>query len=434
MSAPQAPTLIRGVGAIGIALLVLNSMIGAGIFALPGAVAARAGELSPWLFLAIGIVFITVVLSFSELASYFSESGGPILYSNAAFGPVAGFTAGWLLYVSRITAFAANATAMAAYLGAIWPWAGTDVGRYAFITLICGGLTAANYIGVREGLRTVALFTLVKLTPILLLVLLGLKEVSGDSVLPASLPDFDDFGGLTLLIIYAFVGFEAPTAVSGETRNARHSMPRSIVSTVMVVAVLYFLIMLVFVAVVPASQRADATLADVGRALMGEWGALAIAVAAVFSIGGNLAASMLSVPRLTFAMGELGMLPAWFGAVHSRFHTPQNSVLAMGSLCLVFALTGSFAFLAVASSLMRLLTYILCISALPLVRSKASAEQRAMAFRLPGGCGIPLVALALCVWIAAQAHLDAWLMTLALLGLGLLLYRCAHSVGSENAR
>ena len=411
---------------MGVALLVLNSMIGAGIFALPAAVAAVAGDLSPWFFLAIGALFLTVVLSFAELASFFKDSGGPVLYTGAAFGPLVGFSTGWIFYISRMTAFSANATAMAVYLGAIWPWAATETGRLIFIATVCIGLTAANYVGVKDGIRTIALFTFFKLTPILLLVLLGLKDVTGDTFLPAHFPAIDDFGGLTLLVIYAFVGFEAATVVSGETKRPRRTLPRSLVTTVGVTAVLYFLIVLVYISVLPAGQRADTTLVDVGRNLAGEWGALIIGFAAVFSIGGNLAANMLSVPRLTFALGERGMLPAWFAAVHPRFATPANSVLLLGGLCLVFALSGTFAFLAAASSLTRLIAYGLCIAALPAIRRNASEEQIAASYKLKGGYLIPAIAFGLCVWIGTHASLNAWLVTGALLILGLALYGFAQ--------
>ena len=217
------PALIRGIGAVGIGLLALNSMIGAGIFALPSVVAVQAGDLSPWLFLAVGVLFLTVVLSFAELTSFFRDSGGPVLYTTSAFGPLVGFSTGWIFYISRMTAFSANATAMALYLGAIWPWIATEVGRTSFIVVLILGLTAANYVGVKDGIRTIAAFTFLKLIPLLLLVLLGLKEITGDTFLPAHFPVIEDFGGLTLLIIYAFVGFEAATVVSGETRNPRRT-------------------------------------------------------------------------------------------------------------------------------------------------------------------------------------------------------------------
>ena len=260
----------------------------------------------------------------------------------------------------------------------------------------------------------------------MLLVLLGLKEVTGDTLLPAEYPTIDDFGGLTLLIIYAFVGFEAATVVSGETRKPRRTLPQSLVTTVTATAVLYFLIVLVYVSVLPAGQRADTTLVDVGHKLAGEWGALIIGFAAVFSIGGNLAANMLSVPRLTFALGERRMLPAWFAAVHPRFSTPANSVLLLGGLCLLFTLTGTFEFLAAASSLTRLIAYGLCIGALPAIRRKATQDQIAASYRLKGGYIIPAIAFGLCIWIGAHAPLNAWRVTGALLILGLALYAVAQ--------
>ncbi len=158
--------LVRDIGLAGASLLIINGMIGAGIFALPATVAARAGMLSPWLFLGVGLLFITVVLTFAELASYFRDSGGPVLYAASAFGPLVGFNAGWLVFVSRMTAIAANTNVMVLYLGALLPWVATGAGRALFITLVIGGLTLANYVGVKDGMRTVAVFTILKLVPL----------------------------------------------------------------------------------------------------------------------------------------------------------------------------------------------------------------------------------------------------------------------------
>jgi len=418
----EKPALIRAIGVPGIALVVLNSMIGAGIFALPADVVAQAGNLSPWLFLGIGTLFVTVVLSFAELSSYFRESGGPVLFTQTAFGPLAGFSAGWLLYISRLSAFAANATAMALYLGAIWPWAATDVGRISMISIVCVGLTVANYVGIKDGIRTLAVLTFLKITPIVILVLVGLKEVTGDVLLPSSMPTIDDLGGLTLLIIYAFIGFEVATVVSGETRHPRRNMPKALVSTVVATSILYFLIMLVYVSVLPDGERDGKTLADVGRILAGGAGAVAIALAAVFSIGGNLASTMLSIPRLSHALSEQGLLPAWFGKIHPRFHTPGNSVLLFGAFCLLLALTGTFKLLIGASSLARMIAYVLSIGGLPSIRRQASAEAAAKAFRLPLGFLIPIIALTLCIWIAASAPPSAWYLLLGQAAVGILLY------------
>lgn len=416
------PHLVRGIGTAGLAILVMNSMIGAGIFALPAAVSARAGVLSPWLFLVVGVLIITVVLTFAELASYFKTSGGPVLFTTRAFGPFAGFATGWVLFVSRMAAFAANTTVMAVYLGAIWPWFSEGVGRTLLICAVCATLTFANFRGVKDGVRTMAVITFFKLTPIFLLIVLGLQHVSGDTLFPATMPTIDDLGGTTLLLIYAFVGFESVTIVSGESKNPKTALPRALVMTVIATGILYFLIVLAYISVLPDAGASGATLIDVGRELMGPTGTVLITFAAFFSIGGNLSSIMLAVPRLTFALAEERLLPKWFGKIHDKYSTPSNSILFLGGLGLVFALTGSFAYLAAASSLMRLIGYVLCISALPAIRQKASEEEKAEAYRLKGGYAIPGFALILCLWIGAQSSLLSWQVTGGLVAIGVVLY------------
>ena len=414
--------LVRGIGFMGLAVIVINSMIGAGIFALPAAVSARAGVLSPWLFLAVGLLIISVVLTFAELSSYFKSSGGPVLFTTTAFGPLAGFTTGWVLFVSRMAAFAANTTVMAVYLGAIWPWFSEGIGRTLLIVVVTSVLTYVNLIGVKEGVRTMAVITIFKLTPILLLIVLGLQHVSSDILFPATMPTIDDLGGTTLLLVYAFVGFESVTIVSGESKNPTQTMPRALVMTVIATGILYFLIVLAYISVLPDAGASGATLIDVGRELMGPAGAVLITLAAFFSIGGNLSSIMLAVPRLTFALAQDRLLPKWFGQIHEKYSTPGNSIIFLGGLGLIFALTGSFAYLAAASSLMRLIAYVLCISALPAIRRKATAAEKADAYRLKGGYTIPAFALVLCIWIGAQSSLLSWQVTGGLVAAGLALY------------
>jgi amino acid transporter len=292
--------------------------------------------------------------------------------------------------------------------------------------LVTAILTYANYRGVRDGVRTVGFFTVFKIAPLLLLILLGLPYISSETLFPVELPKIDDLGATTLLLIYAFVGFEAATITAGETARPRHNLPRALVATVAATGVLYFLIVIVYISVLPSAGDSGATLVDVGRELAGPIGAMVITAAAVFSIGGNLASIMITVPRLTFALASQRMLPQWFGAVHEKYATPGNSILFLGAMSLVFALSGSFAWLAAASSLTRLVVYVLCIGALPVIRSKADDEARSRAFRLKGGYAIPVIALVLCIWIALQSTKESWQMTGALVLAGLALYGIAR--------
>lgn len=378
--------------------------------------------LSPWLFLVIGALFLTIVLTFAELSSYYEQTGGPVIYATEAFGPFAGFSTGWAIYLSRMTAFAANANVMAIYLGSLHEFFAGDIARAAIICTVTIGLTWSNVRGVRDGVRTMAVFTFLKVTPLLLMVLLGLQHVTGASLLPGGPFVIEDFGATTLLLIYAYVGFETLGITAGETSKPQRNLPIAYLSSMLGIAVLYFLIMLVFVSIVPAENYSSATLVDVGRSLAGPIGAIVITMAAVFSIGGNLAGSILGAPRIIYSMAENKMLPAWFGHVHQKFATPDRAILIMGGMALVLALTGSFVKLALASSAVRLLGYVICIASLPAVRRNATEEARARAFRLKGGYTIPAAALLICSFLLYQSKQESWIAVAILLSIGWVFY------------
>lgn len=423
MSSIKASTkLRRDIGFFGAAFLSLNAVIGAGIFAVPGSVAASAGLLSPWLFLIVGALFITIVLTFAELSSYYEQTGGPVLYATEAFGPFAGFSTGWAIFLSRMTAFAANANVMAIYLGGLHEFFASELARGVIITVVTVGLTWANIVGVRDGVRTMAVFTFLKVTPLLLMVLLGLQHVTGATLLPGGPIVMEDFGATTLVLIYAYVGFETIGFTAGETSKPRRNLPLAYVYSMLGIAALYFLIMLVFVSVIPEQEFANATLADVGRSLAGPIGGIVITLAAVFSISGNLAGSILGAPRLIFSMAENEMLPRWFGHIHPKYATPDRSIIVMGGMALVLALTGTFVALALASTAVRLLGYIICIVSLPAVRRNASEETRKTAFQLRGGYAVPAAALFICAFLLFHTKTQSWIAAGILLSIGWFFY------------
>lgn len=422
MSTQGSSRLRRDIGFFGASFLVLNALIGAGIFALPGKIAVNAGLLSPHLFLVVGVFFLAVVLTFAELASYYKKTGGPVIYATEAFGPLAGFSTGWVIFVARTTAFAANANVMAIYLGSAFDVFDNGLARGVIITAVTVGLTWANLLGVRDGVRTMAVFTVLKVTPLLIMVLLGLQHVTGSTLLPDASVVIEDLGGTALLLIYAYIGFETLAVTAGETSKPRRNLPKALVGTVVGTGVLYFLIVLVFVSVISTDQYSDATLVDVGRSLAGPVGALAITLAAVFSIGGNLAGSMIAAPRLVFSLAENKLLPPWFGHIHPRYATPDRCILIMGGLALFLALTGSFVKLALASSVARLLAYVVCIGSLPAVRRHADDETRKQAYRLKGGYTIPLLGLLICLWLLTQSKAESWIAIGILLAIGVVLY------------
>lgn len=413
-------SLNRDISKLGFAAIALNGVIGAGIFALPAVAAASSGNLSPWLFLFCALLIMTVVLSMSRAASFFDETGGPIQYAGKAFGPFAGFQTGWLYYIGRLSAMAANTKLMVIYAG--WFWAPLESGwvhDLAVITIFTL-LTLINVLGIRNSMMTIYLLSAMKLIPILLLATVGLSHAQPGLLFSAGLPEFSSFGETVLVLLYAFVGFESATVLAGEARNPQRDIPRALAFTVLAITVIYFVIQLVSISVLPDLANSKTPLADVAVVVFGSMGATLLTLGAVFSIGGNCHSSMLAAPRMTYAMAKMGSMPAWFGKVSPRFRTPVNSIVFYAVVGLALALSGSFIWLAVVSTLARLICYILSVAALPVLEKTLQPSE--YEFHLPGGYFIPVVALLLCIWLSSFASMTQWATTIGFFALGSVLY------------
>ncbi len=417
---PPPESLRRDLTRTAIGLLVVNGLIGAGIFGLPSEAARLVGGFSPWLFVICGIVMATVMVSFAQAASYFDATGGPILYTWTAFGPFVGFQTGWILYVGRATSIAANVNLLATYLGSLIPGADAGPGRLAVLVLTIVVFTAINFVGVKSSVGTIAAITIVKLAPLVVLIAVGVTWIRGDAVVPDGLPTYSSFGEAMLLVVYAFIGFEGALIPAGETRQPERSIPIALLATGLATTVLYVLVQSVAASVLPDLASSKRPLADAAGVIFGAVGVLAVTVGAAVSILGNTAASMLTAPRMTYAMARYGTLPAPLAAVHARFLTPHVSIVLYGVLTLGLALSGTFAWLAGMSSLARIIGYGLCIATLP--RLKARFGDRPGALRLPGGMLIPILAFFVCVWLVMQTKLDAVIVTAGFVVAGTLMY------------
>lgn len=412
--------LQREIGKLGFSAIVLNGTIGAGIFALPAVAAAKTGLFSPWMFVICGLLIMTVVLSMARAASFFSGTGGPITYVTHVFGKFAGFQVGWLFTLSRIAAFAANTNLLVTYASWFWEPLASGVARAITVTVICLLIVYVNVIGVKRGMAALFVITALKLIPLSLVVLLGITKINPDVFIAAELPVFEGLGETILVLLYAFVGFESSVIPAGEARNPRRDIPWALIKTTIFIGVFYFLIQLVSISVEPGIADSDMPLTDVAMILMGTAGAGLLAFGAVLSISGNLSAMMLSAPRLIYAMAHGRTLPAWFGDIHPLYHTPAHSIIFLGLVSLLLALSGSFIWLAAMSTIVRLLVYAGCILSLPGLQK--TIEPVAGQFHLAGGFTIPAIALVLSLWLTTHASMESWLLTVGFAVLGSIFY------------
>lgn len=420
------PALRRDIGLSGSAFLAFNGIVGAGIFALPGTLAGQFGAFSAWLFLLFGVLILFIAAPLAALAGRFGISGGPVAYASAAYGPAAAFQVGWLYYLARVTSLAANSTVFVAYAGTFSPMLAAGPPRAAAILVLLGSLTAINILGVRRAVGLLDALTLLKAAPLVVMALAALVMFGDRLQMPEALPPLGTVETAALVVLYAFIGFENVLVPAAETRNAERTIPRAMLLTLGATILLYFVVQLAYVAAEPGETGADAPLVALGAMVADGAGAAVLTLAALFSLTGNLQGSLLASPRVTFALAEAGALPRWFGIVSARFHTPCNSILFMGVLGLALALTGSFVFLAVVSTLARMIVYATSISTLPVLRRRSGEPM----FSGWSGASV-LPGIGVCIWAMLQSDWMMWRMLIGLVAAGGLLYLVARHTATR---
>lgn len=430
MAQPTHEGLVRGIRRWELAAIAINGIVGAGIFGLPSAVFSRIGAYSLFAFAACTLVVAAIILCFAEVGSRFSETGGPYLYAREAFGPAVGFEVGWLIWVARLTAFAANCNLLVGYISFFWPAASAGLWRALIITSIVVLISLVNIAGVRDAAMVSNFFTVGKLVPLLLFITAGLFFLRPDRYALGPAPGYGQFSSSCLLLIYAFSGFEMAIIPAGEIRDPRRNLPFALLTAVGVVAVLYMLIQIVCIGTLPELAASERPLADSATRFFGSPGGAIISAGALISILGNLNVILLAGSRLPFAMAERRELPEFIGSVHRRFRTPHVSITITAAVMLAMTLSGTFVYAATISAIARLLTYAASCAALPVLRRR-EREMPAL-FHAPAGVALAIVALVLTIWLLANSTWRQALDASIAGAIGLILY-FAYRLGKDHS-
>jgi basic amino acid/polyamine antiporter, APA family len=414
---PEAD-LVRGIRRWDLIAITINGIIGAGIFGLPSKVYSLIGTYSLIAFVVCALVVALIILCFAEVSSRFEETGGPYLYAREAFQPAVAFEIGWLIWLARMTAFAANCNLMINYLSFFWQPATTPLWRTSIVVLVVIVLAIINLLGIRQAAIVSNAFTIGKLVPMIIFVAAGLFFLNPQAYNFGPAPSTGAFSQSVLLLVYAFTGFEMATIPAGEVRDPQKNLPRALLIAIFVVAILYIGIQVVCVGTLPELAQSQKPLADAGTRFLGAAGGAIISAGAIISITGNLNILLLSGSRLPFAMAEQKQLPAFIGDIHTRFFTPYVSILLTAGLMLVLTLRSSFVAALTISTIARLVTYAATCLALPVFRARKDAPLAA--FRLPGGSIIAILSLLLIIWLLynstrAEAVASAWAAAAGLL-------------------
>jgi basic amino acid/polyamine antiporter, APA family len=393
--------LSRALGRLDLIAFVINGIVGAGIFGLPGKVQSLLGVYGIWAILTCAAVMALVVLCFAEVASRFVETGGPFVYASAAFGPFVGFVTGWVLWVGRVTGACAICSLLlqyVAYFDSDW---NRGTARVTGAAVIFGTLSVIHFLGVRRAALLGNIVTVGKLAPLLVFVSLGLFHLDPAHFGHTGPPVNASFAEAVLLLGFAFVGWESVVVAAGEARHPRRDLPRALLGGLAVVAVLYLLIQVVCIGTLPQLAASERPIVDAGRTFLGPAGATLVTLGAAVAMMGTLNGAMLTISRLLYAMAVAGRLPRSLAAVHPRYRTPYMAVAFSGILVFGLTVSGQFVYLLTVSTISRLLAFAVTCASLPRLRQMCGAP--AARFVLPGGPIIPCAALLLIAWLLASS-------------------------------
>ncbi|MGK2962061.1 MAG: APC family permease [Gemmatimonadaceae bacterium] len=417
--------LVRAVGVRGLTAGMINYMIGAGIFVLPAVVAANVGGAAWLIYVICAIAMALIVACFADAGSRVSLSGGTYAYAEVAFGPYIGFiVATSLWFGANVLASAAVANVFVDTMATISPVFGNRTARAVVLILMYALFATINIRGVKLGSRAVQTVTLAKLTPLLILVAFGVFAVNVQNLAWPGLPSGDAIARTTVMLIFAFLGIESALTPSGEVKDPARTVPRAILSTLILVTLLYMAIQFVAQGVLgPAlATNTTAPLAETARVVLGNGGQMLMLVGAAVSTFGYVAGDMLASPRSIYSLGRDGLFPKQTALIHPKFRTPYVAILIHGVLALGFALTGSFVGLMVVATLATLIVYLICCLATIQLRRMDVRTEGALPFKVPGGPIVPILAIAIVVWLMTASTREEFVALAAMLVIETLVY------------
>jgi amino acid transporter len=403
-------SLVRAIGTLGLAAVIVNITIGAGIFRLPSTVAVSLGAAAPLAYLICAVAMGLIVICIAEAGSRVSLTGGPYAYIAVAFGPYVGFISGVLLWLLGTFASAAVATVFAASVALLFPALSGSLASAAALTGAFLFWSAINIGGVAAGSRLNSVVTAAKLLPLLLIAVGGLFFVRVENLAWTS-PAAADVVRTSLLLVFAFAGVEVALVPSGEVKDPARTVPRAIALAMIGVTLLYILLQVVAQGIL-GGQLAGATaspLADAAGASLGAFARAALLAGASISTFGYMGGVTLSMPRMLYAFARDRFLPQALASVHPRTRAPHVAIAVQSLLTLTLALTGSFEKLAILANICALAVYFGCALAAWRLRRPSHSATLAEGFGWPWVRVVPWLASAVILWLLTGVTGDEWL-------------------------
>src|SRR5262245_48231102 len=387
--------LVRSIGRWSMTALVINSIIGAGIFALPGELNRLLGRASPFAVILAAMAMAIIMACVVEVASQFSEPGGAYLYARTAFGHFFGMQIGWFFLLAVVGSVALCANLFVNYLAPFLPWRLNAGERGLVMAFLIAIPMTANYYGARSGANLSSVMTLAKLSPLAVIILFGVAHFAHHpQMIHAS--EIASVGGSSwiraiLLLMFPLAGWEESLIPTGEVREPRRTIPFGLATGLMTCAAVYTLLQFVTVATV-GPNATEQGLAQAAAALLGAGGGTLVSIAIMLAAYGYISANLLNDPRLVYSLASEGDFPALLARVHPRFHTPAVAIIVYAFVGWALAVSGTFQLVLALAAGATVLYYAgMCASLIRLRIIRPYAD----ALRIPFGPLLSILAVAI---------------------------------------
>ena len=432
----EGTTLNRTVGALDLTALGIGAIIGTGIFVIIGEAIEQSGPALVISFVLAGVTCVFSALSYAELASTIPVSGSAYTYAYATMGELLAWIIGWDLILEYGVSVAAVAVGWGAYLTelldslfgislpdsiALPPGEGGDVNLpAAFLVLAVAGVLIA---GVRESARSNTVMVITKLAVLIFFIIVAVTAFNGDHFSDFAPNGWDGIESAAALIFFAYIGFDAVSTASEETRRPDRDLPIAIVGSLVIATVVYILVAVAAVGALPADELAgqDAPLAIALSEGAGiGWGADVVSFGALVAITSVVLTILYGQTRVAFSMSRDGLMPERLSNVWERTKTP---VLLTLVFAIPVAIIAAFVPLTEIAELVNIGTlfafFIVNIAVIWLRRTKPDMER---GFRVPFVPVFPVIGAALCVYLMTKLPLETWVRFIVWLVLGLVIY------------
>jgi len=292
------------------------------------------------------------------------------------------------------------------------------MGRTLTMTASVALVTGINIIGVRNAAWTVNLFTIAKLTPLALLIFLGMFHLRSE-VIATQVVSNSNWPEAILLLVFAYGGFESAVIAASETRNPKGDTAFALITAMATVTLVYVFVQSAVVGVLPNAAATTTPIASALREILGSAGAKLGSIAVIISVYGWLTGFALMTPRILFSMAERGEMPSFLASIHYRFRTPHAAIAMNSALVLALSLYSSFAQSATFGAIARLCVFASTCLALILLRTHS---REPAPFQLPYGRVIAVMGVAFCAWLLITRTFTQMWMLLAIIATGIAIY------------